>query len=112
MKTTPMFALLILAATTARAEDGFTPRHGRLEEVRERMLAEFKGIESASHQDRIRILQEADACIHGAANREQYRACEDRERSQREQSNAAARARREALRDKLEGMRQAMASRY
>jgi hypothetical protein len=112
MKTTPLLALLILAATTAYAEDGSEPRRGRFEEARSRMFAQLRDIESASHKDRIRILQEAESCIQGAADREAYRACEDRERAQREQSTATARNRREALRARLEGMRQTMAHRY
>ena len=107
MKTTPLFALLILAATTASADEGFDPRRGRFEAARARMFADFKAIESASHRDRIRILQEADSCIQAAADRDAYRACEDRERTQREASNAAARDKREALRARIEGMRQA-----
>jgi hypothetical protein len=42
-------------------------------------------IESYSHQERIRILQEADQCIHNAKTREEYRSCEEKERQEREQ---------------------------
>lgn len=112
MKTTPLFALLILAATTASADEGFDPRRGRFEAARARMFADFKAIESASHLDRIRILQEAESCIQRASDRDAYRVCEDHERAQREQSNAAARARHEALRGERVAARQAIANRY
>jgi hypothetical protein len=42
-------------------------------------------IESYSHQERIKILQEADTCIHNAKTREEYRACEEKEKQEREQ---------------------------
>jgi hypothetical protein len=42
-------------------------------------------IESYSHQERIRILQEADTCIHNAKTKEEFRACEEKERQEREQ---------------------------
>jgi hypothetical protein len=42
-------------------------------------------IESYSHQERIRILQEADACIHNAKTKEEYRACEEKEKQERKQ---------------------------
>jgi hypothetical protein len=41
--------------------------------------------ESYSHQERIKILQEADTCIHNAKTREEYRACEEKEKQEREQ---------------------------
>jgi ribosomal protein L16 Arg81 hydroxylase len=42
-------------------------------------------IESYSHQERIKILQEADTCIHNAKTREEYKACEQKEKQEREQ---------------------------
>ncbi len=111
MKTTMLIALLTLSATTSFANEQPGANRGRFEQARTQMFAEFKAIESTSHKDRIRILQEADACIQAAANRDQYRACEEREKSAREHSNAEAKSRREALRSKAEGMRQAMAPR-
>ena len=42
-------------------------------------------IESYSHQERIRILQEADQFIHNAKTREEYRTCEEKEKQEREQ---------------------------
>jgi ABC-type glutathione transport system ATPase component len=42
-------------------------------------------IESYSHQERIKILQEADTCIHNAKTKEEYKACEKKEKQEREQ---------------------------
>ncbi|BBP42332.1 hypothetical protein [Thiosulfativibrio zosterae] len=41
-------------------------------------------IESYSHQQRIEILQKADACIKAAKTKEEYRACEVAEKQSRE----------------------------
>jgi hypothetical protein len=40
-------------------------------------------IESYSHQERIRILQEADACVHNAKTKEEHKACEEKEKQER-----------------------------
>jgi hypothetical protein len=42
-------------------------------------------IESYSHQERIKILQEADTCIHNAKTKEEFRDCEEKEKQEREQ---------------------------
>jgi hypothetical protein len=48
-------------------------------------LEKAVNIESYSHQERIKILQEADACIHNAKTKEEFRACEEKEKQEREQ---------------------------
>ena len=101
----PLIALLGLSVTTAYANDSFGPRRADWEGMRSQMFAELKNIESISHKERIRILQEADACIQRAANRDQYRSCEERERQAREHSNVQAKAYREALRSRADDMR-------
>jgi hypothetical protein len=107
MKPSTITLLLLVASTGAQA---FEQSDHRMESARAQTFAEFKAIESASHRQRIQILQEADACIKAAQNREQYQVCEERERETREHSNAAAKSSRQALREKLDGSRQAMLS--
>jgi hypothetical protein len=59
-------------------------------------------IESYSHQERVRILQEADACIHNAKTKEEYRACEEKEKQEREQLRQKVfEMRKQALLDKI-----------
>lgn len=77
-------------------------------QARSPLFSEFKRIEADSHKERIRILQEADACIRGAADRNQYQVCEQREQDAREKSKATSRSRREALREKKQMIRQVM----
>jgi flagellar motility protein MotE (MotC chaperone) len=59
-------------------------------------------IESYSHQERIKILQEADVCIHNAKTKEEYRACEEKEKQEREQLRQKVfEMRKQALLDKI-----------
>jgi len=107
--TVALIALLALSAQASFARDDFGPPGGRLQEVRTQFFNEFRNIESVSHRERIAILQEAEACIQAATNREQYRACEEREGAAREKSNEKAKASRQALRARMEQMRQSFA---
>ncbi|CAA7622420.1 conserved exported hypothetical protein [Magnetospirillum sp. LM-5] len=59
---------------------------------------ELKRIESQSHRDRIKILEQADRCIAKAENRQDYRACEEAEAQARKDSNLKARDAKQALR--------------
>jgi len=122
MKTAHVLILTIVAATSisAYALSGDGDRFGgerraefrsRVDGIRAGMFAEFKAIESYSHKERIRILQDAESCIQAARDRDQYRACEDREKQSREQVQAQVRARHDALRARAEGLRNGMLSR-
>jgi erythromycin esterase-like protein len=55
------------------------------QELKNQELESIKNIESYSHQERIKILQEADTCIRNAKTMEEYRACEKKEKEEREQ---------------------------
>lgn len=113
MKTIRWYsALLAAVGLSAQAYPGEEPPPpGRLGGMRAELFSEFKAIESWSHLERIHILQEAEACIQLATNRDQYRACEDREAQAREQVKAQVKYRHELLRAKVEGLRQGMAAR-
>ncbi len=108
-------ALLAAVGLSAYAYPGdeapYREPGARLGSMRAELFAEFKAIESWSHLERIRILQQAEACIQLAANRDQYRACEDREAQDREQVKAQVKYRHELLRAKIDGLRQGMAVR-
>jgi hypothetical protein len=104
-----LLALGALAAQTVMAEDRLPQPRGQFEEMRTRMFSEFKQIESTSHKERIAILQQAESCIQAATNRDQYRACEDREKVAREQSNERAKTGHQALKARMEQMRPSLA---
>lgn len=68
---------------------------------REALFREVKGLESESHRERIRILEEAEACLQRAAAPPELRQCERTEREARERLRERLRAKREALRERL-----------
>jgi hypothetical protein len=105
---------LALAGVSAHAVEGDPDREmfrSRIDGVRSELFAEFKAIESYSHHERIRILQEADRCIQAATNRDQYRACEQREKQAREEVQSEVKARHQAMRQKVENLRQTLSRR-
>ncbi len=111
MKTTHVLASLLATislSAIAFPGDGYGrgEYRSRVEGVRAEMFGEFKAIESYSHRERVRILQEAEACIQSAVNRDQYRACEEREQQGREQVKVQVKARHDALRARAQAMRQ------
>ncbi|HNH35595.1 MAG TPA: hypothetical protein PK375_06745 [Rhodocyclaceae bacterium] len=112
MRSTALLsALLAFASFAARAiTPGASPRRegddppGRPGRA---LFRELKAIESYSHLERIRILQEAEACIEGATNRDRYRACERREAGDRDRVKEQVKLRREALRARAARLGQA-----
>jgi hypothetical protein len=106
-----LFAALATFTLTAGAASGDrSANRAYAEGFRSELFAEFKSIESMSHHERIRILQEAENCIQAAADREQYRACESREQEGRDRLREQVRARHEALRARADAIRQGMLS--
>jgi len=107
-----LFAALAAFTLTAHAVTGDrSANHARAEGLRGELFAEFKSIESMSHHERIRILQEAENCIQAATDRYQYRACEKREQERRDELKERVHAQHEALRAEAERIRQGMLSR-
>ncbi len=107
-------AVLLTVSLSANAFTGDQRREefrSRADGVRTEMFAEFKSIESYSHKERIRILQEADACIQAASDRNQYKACEQREKADRERVQEQVKARHQSMREKVEGIKQGMLNR-
>jgi hypothetical protein len=62
---------------------------------------ELKAIESESHRERIRILQDAEACIQRAVAFPEFRQCELAERQARDQLLERLRAKRDIFRGRL-----------
>ncbi len=115
MKTANLLPIfLALSSLSVNAFSANEPGRGefrsRVDGVRAEMFAEFKAIESFSHKERMRILQEADACIQAAMDRDKYRTCEQRENQARDQVKEQVKARHDALRAKAEGFKQGILS--
>ena len=68
------------------------------------LFYEFRDLESFSHRERIRILEEAEACIQEADNREAFRRCERSERQARQALRATLREERLRLRDRRDAL--------
>ena len=73
----------------------------------EPLFERFKAVDSKSHRDRIRILEQAERCIQGARDRSTYRECERRERDARQALRDEARRQRQVLRAGIEARRAA-----
>ena len=63
----------------------------------EENFSALRELESESHQARIQILQQADACIRAASTPEAYRQCEQKERSARLELRELMKTKRQAL---------------
>lgn len=91
------------AFSVNQGHENFNHRSGK---TRTEMFADFKSIESYSHKERIRILQEAEACIQAAADRIQYKSCEQREKADRERIQEIIMSRHQAMRERMDGLEQ------
>lgn len=96
-------ALWAVAALVAAA--GAAASQRPLPDELRALFEERRAIESMSHRERIRILQEAEACIEGAADLRAFRACERAERAAREALRERLRPRVEALRARVRALR-------
>jgi DNA anti-recombination protein RmuC len=95
-----VFGIAIAAtAVPAAAESPQRPAHDP--NRRAEIFQEIRLLESESHLERIRILQEAEACVQRAADFRAFRECEHAERQAREQLRSRLQAKRDALRDRI-----------
>ncbi|MGE5545940.1 MAG: hypothetical protein ACM33T_03515 [Solirubrobacterales bacterium] len=84
------------AANAADAADGST--RAEIRQHRQEAFEAAKAIEAESHQGRIQVLQEAQACIGAASTPSAYRACEQAEAAHRRAVLEKPRGERQALR--------------
>jgi hypothetical protein len=98
-------AMLVSSVAVSVAEADTAPRSGMDGERRTALFRELKGMESESHRERIRILQEAEACIQRATAFPEYRQCERTEQEARERLRERLKPKREALREQVRSAR-------
>ena len=96
----PLLSTLLLAATGLSLADATPDTDPRLALFHER-----REIEHISHHERIRILQQADACIAQAENWRAYRQCERQEQAARKALKERLRPRLQALRERVRALR-------
>lgn len=75
---------------------------------RSELMATRKATESASHKERIAILERAEQCIQAAKTKEAYRACEEKEKAEREAFLKADKSKKEANHAKAEALKKQM----
>ncbi len=68
------------------------------------LFYEFRDLESLSHQERIRILQQAEACIQKVDDRQAFRHCESLEQSERKQLRTELSTKRYQLREQRDAL--------
>ncbi len=105
MKYPLISLILLLPLSSLAATGGQPPRLRDNPEVRA-LFERFKATESESHHARIRILEQADACIQRAEDRQAYRQCEREEAAARRQTRERTRQQREAIREQAMALRE------
>jgi len=75
---------------------------------RSELMATRKATESSSHKERIAILERAEKCIQVAKTKEAYRACEEKEKAEREAFLKADKSKKEANHAKAEALKKQM----
>jgi hypothetical protein len=103
-----IFALIVaLSSFAVSAQDAApaTPQRGNGQHLNQAVQ-----IESQSHQERIGILNRADACIKAAKTPQAYKACETQEKQERQALRDKLKPQKEALRAEVQQQRQAHAA--
>lgn len=106
MKRFTQHTLLVLAGCAFSAAAISEPAPDRDPQARA-LFEKRRLIESTSHKQRIRILQEADACIHAAPDYRSFRDCERQEQQARQDLRDRLRPEVEALRSDWRAFRAA-----
>jgi len=68
------------------------------------LFYDFRDLESLSHRERIRILEQAEDCIQQAQGRQAFRRCEQIEHEARRQLRTELREERQRLRDRRDAL--------
>lgn len=102
MKISSKFSVLIIHVCVstivfADLQEDIQNKQMLYQKERQELLSNQKIFESALHQQRIAILQEAEKCIQQATTREEYKICEQREQEARKKNIEKINAKNEAL---------------
>lgn len=76
-------------------------RREKVENIKKELMQKKVGLESESHQERIRILQQADSCIKSAKSKEEYKACEVQEKQSRENLKEKMKSKHQELKQEM-----------
>ena len=101
--TLTCFALFLPLVALAQGSQN-QPMPNR-EAFRQQMFEQRKAAEMASHQERIKILQIADACVRSANTPDAFKTCEETERNSRKSFQEQQHAKREQMKLQLSQLR-------
>lgn len=101
MRFLSMSLLLLLGGAAAAADD---EELAALWVEGQALFYEVRDLESYSHLERIRILEQAESCIQEAHDRQSFRRCEQAEQAERRQLRAGLREERQRLRDRRDAL--------
>jgi len=101
-----LFCLALFLPLVALAQGSQNQPMPNRETFRQQMFEQRKAAEMASHQERIKILQIADACVRSANTPDVFKACEETERNSRKSFREQEHAKREQNKMQLSQFRE------
>jgi FKBP-type peptidyl-prolyl cis-trans isomerase len=93
-------SMLVLVAT---ADDNTV---NSIQQEHQQLFEKRKVLEEQSHNERIRILEEADSCVKKAKIPEEYKACEKKENESRQKFKEQQKPEHEALKKENETLKE------
>jgi len=103
--------MMIVSLQTVCAQElskDIAAKRAYYQKERSELIATRKATESASHKERMAILERAEKCIQAAKTKEAYRACEEKEKAEREAFHKVDKSKKEANHVKAEALKKQM----
>jgi flagellar biosynthesis GTPase FlhF len=97
-----VLSVSVLVAIVFAEDAGVKP----LQQEHQQLFEKRKALEEQSHNERIRILHEADNCVKGAKTPDEYRACEKKENESRQQLKEQQIPQHEALKQERDALKE------
>jgi len=95
----------VLSVSAQELSNDIAAKRAYYQKERAELMATRKANESASHKERMAILERAEQCIQAAKTKEAYRACEEKEKAEREAFRKTDASKKEANRTKAEALK-------
>jgi len=95
----------VLSVSAQELTNDIAAKRAYYQKERAELMATRKANESASHKERIAILERAEQCIQAAKTKEAYRACEEKEKVEREAFHQKDKSKRDANHAKAEALK-------
>ena len=105
MKLILCFLTLMIPLFAQELSQDIAAKRAYYQKERSELMAMQKANESALHKQRIAILERAEQCIQAAKTKEAYRACEEKEKAEREAFQKAEKRQKEEAHAKAETLK-------